>query len=191
MAIKHAFTSGKADGGDTTLVRPIDWNADHTGIITKALSADLSNSTVTFAKVTNLDQAVGVGTWHFKYILVHQSAALTTGIKFCVNHTGTVTVFVASSWWAEITTAASTGAQSQAGAAVFGLRAGGSARAKSASVAIGQTISVDVINADMMMIIEGLMVVTVAGNIELYHGSEVAAASTIKQNSSLILTKIA
>ena len=191
MPIKHAFTSVKGDGADTTLVRPVDWNADHIGIITKALSADLSNSTTTFAKVTNLDQVVGVGTWHFKYILVHQSAALTTGIKFCVNHTGTVTVFVASSWWAEITTAASTGAQNQAGAAVFGLRAGGSARAKSASVAIGQTVSVDVINADMMMIIEGLMVVTVSGNIELYHGSEVAATSTIKANSALILTKIA
>lgn len=31
MAIKHAFTSGKADGGDATLVRPIDWNAAHVG----------------------------------------------------------------------------------------------------------------------------------------------------------------
>ena len=161
------------------------------GLIVKALSADLSNSTATFAKVTNLDQVVGVGTWHFKYVLVHQSAVLTTGIKFCVNHTGTVTTFVASSWWAEVTTAESTGQQNQAGALVAGLRAGGSARAKSASVAIGQTTFVDVINANMMMIIEGLMVVTVSGNIELYHASEVAAATTIKKDSSLILTKIA
>jgi hypothetical protein len=29
MPIKHAFTSAKADGGDTTVVRPSDWNADH------------------------------------------------------------------------------------------------------------------------------------------------------------------
>jgi hypothetical protein len=27
--IKHAFTSGKSDGGDATLVRPSNWNADH------------------------------------------------------------------------------------------------------------------------------------------------------------------
>ena len=27
---KHAKVSGKADGGDNTLVRPSDWNADHT-----------------------------------------------------------------------------------------------------------------------------------------------------------------
>lgn len=31
MPVKHAFVSAKSDGGDTTLVRPVDWNADHTG----------------------------------------------------------------------------------------------------------------------------------------------------------------
>jgi len=29
MPIKHSFVSGKADQGDTTLIRPSDWNADH------------------------------------------------------------------------------------------------------------------------------------------------------------------
>lgn len=29
MAIKHIFQSAKADGGDATLVRPTNWNADH------------------------------------------------------------------------------------------------------------------------------------------------------------------
>ena len=31
MGITHAFVSGKADGGDATLVRPTNWNADHVG----------------------------------------------------------------------------------------------------------------------------------------------------------------
>ena len=30
MAIKHQFTSEVEDGADETLVRPVDWNADHT-----------------------------------------------------------------------------------------------------------------------------------------------------------------
>lgn len=30
MAVKHAFTSAKADAADTTLVNPSDWNDDHT-----------------------------------------------------------------------------------------------------------------------------------------------------------------
>lgn len=27
--IKHKYISAKADGGDTSLVRPVNWNADH------------------------------------------------------------------------------------------------------------------------------------------------------------------
>lgn len=29
MAVKHSFTDPKADGGDSTIVRPSDWNANH------------------------------------------------------------------------------------------------------------------------------------------------------------------
>ena len=31
MSIKHAFTNPKSDGADATIVRPSDWNADHSG----------------------------------------------------------------------------------------------------------------------------------------------------------------
>lgn len=30
VSLKHAFTSAKADGGDSTLVQPSNWNAEHT-----------------------------------------------------------------------------------------------------------------------------------------------------------------
>lgn len=30
VSLKHAFTSGKSDGGDNTLVQPSNWNAEHT-----------------------------------------------------------------------------------------------------------------------------------------------------------------
>jgi hypothetical protein len=47
MAITHTKVSGKADGGDTSLVLPSDWNADHTGSISDLtsyfkLTADIS-----------------------------------------------------------------------------------------------------------------------------------------------------
>ncbi len=158
-------------------------------VTVKALTADQTNATTTFAKVTNLDQVVGVGTWAFKYLIRYRSDTTTTGIKFAVNHTGTVTSFVANAWYQENTTAAATGAADQAHI-TFGLVAGGAARAKSTSVAMVQTASVDTINADMLMILEGLMVVTVSGNIELYHASEAATTTTVKQDSALILTKI-
>mgnify|MGYP001566972366 CR=1 FL=1 len=190
MSITHATiaTAGVPSGGAE--IGGDQWNANHDGFITKALSADLSNSTTTLTKVTNLDQTVGVGTWAFKYFIRHQAAATTTGIKFSVNHTGTLTSFVANKRIVESTTAASTGAQSGAANGVT-LISGGSARAKSTTVPLGTTISADALDADMLTIIEGLMVVTVSGNIELYHGSEVAAATTVKKDSALIIIKIA
>lgn len=49
MAIKHLFTSAKADAGDATIVEPSDWNADHVlddGTVTRAkLAADGKNWT--------------------------------------------------------------------------------------------------------------------------------------------------
>lgn len=41
MGIKHAFTSAKSDGGDATLVRPSDWNAEHvlTGLTSPFIGA--------------------------------------------------------------------------------------------------------------------------------------------------------
>lgn len=31
MGIKHSYTSGIADGGNSSLIKPSDWNADHVG----------------------------------------------------------------------------------------------------------------------------------------------------------------
>ena len=39
--IKHAFVSGKADGGDASLVRPSNWNAAHEGAV-EILDRDLT-----------------------------------------------------------------------------------------------------------------------------------------------------
>jgi hypothetical protein len=43
VAIKHAKTSGKADGPDATLVQPSDWNADHLGVDVHDYALERSN----------------------------------------------------------------------------------------------------------------------------------------------------
>lgn len=160
--------------------------------LVKSLASDAaSNSTTTAAKITSLDLAVGVGNWAFQYFIRYQAAAATTGVKFSVNHTGTLTAFMANMRWVDVSnvaTAAATSAPTQAGNTNNVIQ-GVSARAKSTAAGMGPTLSVDTLNADMLMIIEGLLVCTVAGNIELYHASEVAAASTVKAGTSLIITK--
>lgn len=43
ISLKHSFTNPKADSGDTTIVRPSDWNAEHT--LTQATSTILGRVT--------------------------------------------------------------------------------------------------------------------------------------------------
>lgn len=159
------------------------------------LPADVSNSTTTAAKLTGLDAVVGVGTWLFEYFILYQAAATTTGVKFSVNHTGTVTSFVYDLYGLSADTTATATQSALMDQDVLtttgGLFEVWGARAKTTAAAVGPTSGVDTANADMFLMITGLAVVTVTGNIELYHASEVAAASTVKAGTALRLTKVA
>jgi len=157
----------------------------------KALAADQSNSTVTPTKVTGLDVPSGVGTFIFEYYIRYQSAATTTGVRFGVNHSGTVTTFLWNQRWVDVLGTASSAAPDQDAIAVAGHVVGSFASRAKTTAGRGTTVSVGLANADLLMIIEGLAVVTVAGDIQLYHGSEVAAATTVKAGSSLRLTRTA
>lgn len=159
---------------------------------TVKLTGDQSNSTTSLTEVTGMSLTTGVGTFVFNYHILHQSAATTTGIRFSVNHTGTVTAFVAN---VRFMTAETTATATQAVladqdvvTATGGLQEGFAARAKS-TTGWGTSTGVDTANSDMLTIIEGLVIVTADGDIELWHGSEVAAASTVKAGSSLVLTR--
>ena len=57
MAIKHAFTSSKTDGSDATLVRPVDWNADHVGRGSMANMPDGTSGLVLTAQGAGVDPA--------------------------------------------------------------------------------------------------------------------------------------
>jgi hypothetical protein len=141
--------------------------------------------------VTGLDQTVAPGTYIFEYYIRYQAAALTTGVKFDVNHSGTVTSFVWNQRWVDVSATASTAAADQDNIQAAGAVVGGFASRAKGTAGRGTTLSVDTANADMLMIIEGVAVVTVSGDLQLYHGSEVAFASTVKAGSSLRLTKVA
>lgn len=159
-------------------------------VTTKRLNANYTNNAVALTKVTGLDIFAPIGSWVFEYVLAYQSAALTTGIAFSVNHNGTVTTFTWDMIWGAIVAAdATAGAdQDQILATAAPLRVF-SSRGKFTTLR-GVTISVDTINADMQMRIVGLAEVTVAGNLELWCASEVAASQVlVKAGSMVILTK--
>lgn len=158
------------------------------------LAADVSNSTVTPAKITGIDVVAGPGTYLFEYFILYQTSVATTGVRFGVNHTGTVTSIVYDMFGTSgdtTATATQTGAQSQAiTATTGGLMEAWSQRAKSTTAPL-ITSGTDLLTADMLIYINGLMIVTVSGNLELYHASETAAATTVRAGTSLRVTKTA
>jgi hypothetical protein len=158
---------------------------------TRQLTGDQSNSTTTLTEVTGLKLvSVGPGTFQFTYMVIYQAAATTTGVRFSVEHTGTVTSFVANMRWVDDSSAASTGAADQNAVGAAGQVVAAMAARAASTTGWGTTISVDTANANCLMIIEGTLVVSATGQLQLWHGSEVAAASTVKAGSSIVLIKI-
>jgi hypothetical protein len=157
---------------------------------TNRLAADLSNSTTTAAKVTGLDTALSVGVWIFEYFIIYTSSVTTTGIKLGCNHNGTVTNFDYVLYTPTALSTAADGIHDQdVLTATGGLFNVWAARAKTTTAPM-ISAGVDTINVDMLAQISGIAVVTVAGNLELYHASETANATVVKANSVLRATKI-
>lgn len=155
------------------------------------LAATQANSTVTPAVVTNLTKAgIVAGTYLFKYWVCYRAAATTTGIEMFVEFTGTVSRLVST--WYTLTTggAAATGVADQATTATAQMLEGKGQRVKNA--ASGPTQGVDSANADQFAVVEGLMIVTATGDLQLKFRSEVAASAvTMMEGTSLTLTKVA
>lgn len=152
--------------------------------------ADQSNSTVTAAAVTGLATVVAAGTYLVKYWIVYRSAATTTGIQMYLRHNGTTTRLAAT--WYTLTTggAAATGIADQATTATSQMMEGKGQRAS--AVASGANAGVDTANADQFAVMEGLMIVTVSGTLDLMFNSEVAASAvTMMKGTTLVLTKVA
>lgn len=155
-----------------------------------ALSSNAAaNNTTSMVKITALDFAVPPGTYDFEYTIIAQSSATATSLKFAVNHTGTVTRFLYNLFFPSAGVTAATGAIDQEVNATTGqVWAYQATRAKNTT--LGPMTDVDTANADIMFIIKGQMVVTVAGNIELYHGSETAANTQVMAGTNLKLWRI-
>ena len=158
-------------------------------LLTARLGATVTNSTTTAGKITGLDLGLGVGAWVFRYVLRLQSATTTVGFALGCNHTGTVTTFDYTISFPTTGTLDSTGVADQVLTApsILGVMA---ARSKGATAPNILTAGVDTINSDILVVIDGLAIVTVAGNLELYHASETATATSVMLDSVLYATKV-
>lgn len=155
---------------------------------TVKLGSDQSNATTTATEVTGMSLTTGTGTFNFQYKLITVTSATGTTPKFAINHTGTLT---AINYFVYTTSANALAADGVVDGDIS-LTTGGlfnvnAARAKS-TTALTAFVSHDT-TTDVMYIIDGIMVCTVDGDIELWHGSETAASTTVKAGSSLVLIR--
>ena len=162
-----------------------------TWLVLDANSADITG--LTYTAVMSMT-SVGVGRYYYKCQLVYQTTATTTGINLKVNHTGTLTQFYNE---ARVPTgggaAANKAAVNTGQASVAGLIEGEAGIVK--DVAIGTestfTVSVAQANSDHVVMIEGFLVVSATGTLEIKLAAELAALVVrAMQGSFLELKKL-
>lgn len=160
------------------------------GITLQRLTADSSSITSTTPTVVMTTTGLGVGVWHFRYVVIYQSAATGTGISFVVNHTGTVTEYVKT--WHHVTTggAASTGVGDDVAGTNTGQIVEGHANTANNGDE-GPTAGVAAANTDVMAVVEGFITVSVSGDLELKIRTETGGTGVLlKAASHLHLTKV-
>jgi hypothetical protein len=171
---------------------------DYLGVVKGVVSADHAISSTTATAVTlSTTPVLGIGTWAFQWNIIVQTATITVSPKVGINHTGTVTTFLAMARFID-TLAAPTTAQGLAGAStagtpsnVDGMQVVALSTTAPNILNSAGTNPLSVINTNGLWIVEGIMVVTASGNMELWHGSETATSTTVKQNSTFTAYKCA
>jgi hypothetical protein len=156
-------------------------------------------STTACTEVTGLTLALEVGTYIFEYFLICQSATITVGPQFNFNFDGTTTK---ARWWfqyadlsstllAAIGTAAHDTSTSTLGFQMAKAEDDMATTAAGNMGPIATTNAVQTAATDILYKISGLIVVGGAGNIELWHGSETATATSVEVGSSLRVVRTA
>lgn len=159
-----------------------------TWLVLAANSSDITGTTLTVVMtITN----VRAGRYHFRCQLIYQTTATTTGIDVAVNHTGTLTQFVAEHRFSSTGTTATTAAATEIATGATGATyESQGTRTKDGIIGAG-TISVDTQNADHISTIEGFMVVSVTGDFQIKLAAEAAAlVCRAMQGSFLELEKL-
>lgn len=194
LAINEAGTSKKLTIAQIAdyLFKRIAGNSGAAGLYTtlQNLTANSADQTSTTPGVVMTTTGVGTGTWLFKYTVIFQSAATTTGIKLNVNHTGTVGQFQSLLSFMDTAATASTGVGKGISTAAIGSVPSQYAERAKDTTSFA-SVGVTDINADIMATLEGIIEVTATGSLELKLGTEVAASAVrLMADSVLELTKI-
>lgn len=155
---------------------------------------DHSISSATATEVAEMSIALTPGTWTFDYNLILQSATTTVGLLLGINYTGTATRLVAWLTWPDAGVVAALGQMDDASAIATGaIVAYSNTRTESTTTPNMNTgtAGVTVVDVDVPAVLKGIIVVSDAGDLELWHGSETATATRVEAGSNLEVMKMA
>jgi hypothetical protein len=160
------------------------------------LNSTHSISSTTGTEVTDLSQTLEVGTYVFDYYLILRSATASVSPMLGVNFSGTAATKTMIAFWADLTTAitAETHGMDDEGVNTFGYIVGRATKTYTTTAPnIGTTVAtaVSAVATNIPFRITGLLLVTAAGDLELWHSSETATATSIEVGSSLVVTRTA
>lgn len=154
-------------------------------VLTANAAANATTGLVTVMTTT----ALPIGTYYFEYRIVWQSSDANTGVNFVVDYTGTVTRVRTVRMFGSTGAAAATGVADGVSVTLTGqLVEHYSTRADAG--ALGPNTGVDTINADILDIIRGIIVVSTAANLLLQHASEAALSTQVMADTHLILQRL-
>ncbi|HET9667356.1 MAG TPA: hypothetical protein VFP09_11385 [Desertimonas sp.] len=159
------------------------------------LGSQHSISSATGTEVTGLSQTLEAGTYVFRYhLIIRQATATTDAPQFGINFTGTSTTknFILSFSDAATALTANTYIMDNVGIKTAGFMDAMAHNALSTTAPnMGTTVGVAATAADILCFIDGLIIVTVSGDLELWRSSEGANASTTEIGSSLVVIRTA
>lgn len=90
VSLKHAFTSSKSDGADTSVVRPSDWNAEH--VLTQATGKLLGRTTAGTGSTEEIAAGTGLSLASTTLSVDTSTVATLTGSQTLTNKTLTAPV---------------------------------------------------------------------------------------------------
>jgi hypothetical protein len=155
----------------------------------QVLTADAASNSTTTIAVVMTTSSLPAGKYLYRYDIISQSAATTTAQKFNVNATGTVVRHLYHLFFPSAGVTAATGVADQDINVTTGaVWAHESTRTDGAT--LGPHTDVDTANADIHYVIEGVLETSTSGDLELGHASEVAAASTVQDGTTLRLWRL-
>ena len=160
----------------------------------KRLNTQHQLSSTTGTELTELRTPLEIGTFTFTYTLIVRSATSTVGPMLGVNFTGTEVPFGMHFRFADATTVvtAEVHAMDNEGILGAGFISGMAQNAESTTAPnMGTTVGVSTTAANILCFIEGLIGVTVAGDLQLWHSSETATQTSVEVGSSLVVTRTA